>query len=324
MIQLSIISAVYNTAEYLPAHLKSILDNSSRIDWELIIVNDGSKDNSKDILEQYRQCYPSLKIIHKNNEGLSYARKSGWEVAQGKYIWFVDSDDQIAPGSIDNILNNLYSDYDLYLYDLMVIKKNGEFKIKGSSLDHQILDKKLLSRNLLTFSLVIKVIKSELINSEYFTNLSIGEDLFLTYNLIPKLTNLIYYPQVIYFYYIRSVSMTRKYSEKWLEREKILDLLSRRWMREGVYKEYKMIFDLIRLDLSVDVCISSLTLNSKNDARKVLNLVKRIDKIDKYEKKFVLLVKVVKKTKILKFIIFLFSRFYYTNMLLRKCRKIVF
>jgi hypothetical protein len=181
----------------------------------------------------------------------------------------------------------------------MVIKKNGEFKIKGSSLDHQILDKKLLSRNLLTFSLVIKVIKSELINSEYFTNLSIGEDLFLTYNLIPKLTNLIYYPQVIYFYYIRSVSMTRKYSEKWLEREKILDLLSRRWMREGVYKEYKMIFDLIRLDLSVDVCISSLTLNSKNDARKVLNLVKRIDKIDKYEKKFVLLVKVVKKTKIL-------------------------
>lgn len=321
MIQLSIVSAVYNTSEYLTAHLKSILTNSTRMDWELIIVNDGSNDNSGEILEQYKQLDSRVRVIHKDNEGLSYARKSGWEVSKGKYIWFVDSDDQIAPNSIDNILNNLDSNYDIYLYDLLVIKNNGKFKIKGSGLNFHVLDRQILLNNLLTFSLVIKIIRKELICGDYFTNLSIGEDLYLTYNLVPKLASVLYYPLVIYHYHIHSVSMTRKYSEKWLEREKILELIRNRWLNDGIYNEFKMVFDLIRLDLSIDACISSLTLSSGRDVREVLNLVNRIDKIDRYGNKISLSIKVIQKTQLFKTIVFMFSRFYFTNMLIRMYLK---
>lgn len=93
---LSIIVPVYNVEFYLENCLKSILSQSFT-DFELILVNDGSKDNSGLICEKYANIDNRIILIEKNNGGLSSARNAGLKIAKGKYITFVDSDDELAP-----------------------------------------------------------------------------------------------------------------------------------------------------------------------------------------------------------------------------------
>ena len=94
MIKVSIIVPVYNTAQYLRRCLDSIISQTLE-DIEIICVNDGSTDNSLDILQLYASKDKRIKIINKENEGLVSARKAGVSEAVGEYIGFVDSDDWI-------------------------------------------------------------------------------------------------------------------------------------------------------------------------------------------------------------------------------------
>lgn len=101
MIKLSIIIPVYKTEKYIDTCLKSIFIQDVGIDsYEVIIVNDGSPDKSMNIIRKYENLYSNIKVILQENQGLSVARNSGLAVAQGKYVWFVDSDDTIVPNSI--------------------------------------------------------------------------------------------------------------------------------------------------------------------------------------------------------------------------------
>ena len=91
----SIIVPVYNVEKYLNECVDSILSQTF-IDFELILVNDGSKDNSGKICDEYAEKDARVKVIHKENGGLSDARNKGTEIAQGKYIIYIDSDDYLA------------------------------------------------------------------------------------------------------------------------------------------------------------------------------------------------------------------------------------
>ena len=93
---LSIITPVYNTAKYLPACLDSLLDQGIPYEeYEVILINDGSTDHSAEILDRYANEYPNLRVIHKENSGVSATRNIALDMAQGEYIWFIDSDDFI-------------------------------------------------------------------------------------------------------------------------------------------------------------------------------------------------------------------------------------
>ncbi len=93
---LSIITPVYNTAKYLPACLDSLLDQGVSYDtYEVILINDGYTDGSAAILDEYAGKYPNLRVVHKENGGVSAARNIALDMAQGEYIWFIDSDDFI-------------------------------------------------------------------------------------------------------------------------------------------------------------------------------------------------------------------------------------
>lgn len=95
MIKVSVIVPVYNVGKYLDKCLESLIKQTLK-DIEIIIVNDGSTDNSKHIIDLYKNKYPKLiKAITQNNQGISIARNKGIEQAKGKYISFVDSDDYI-------------------------------------------------------------------------------------------------------------------------------------------------------------------------------------------------------------------------------------
>lgn len=101
----SIIIPVYNTGRYVSKCLDSCLHQDLlKEQYEIIIVNDGSTDNTIDIVLKYKEQFDNIIVISQKNKGLSAARNAGLNIAKGEYIWFVDSDDWIR----ENILNNLY------------------------------------------------------------------------------------------------------------------------------------------------------------------------------------------------------------------------
>lgn len=105
--RLSIIVPVYNVEQWLNRCLDSLYKQElSEDEFEVILVNDGSTDNSLSIAEAFAKHHSNIRIISRANGGLSAARNTGLEYAQGDYVWFVDSDDFIEPNSIKPILQN--------------------------------------------------------------------------------------------------------------------------------------------------------------------------------------------------------------------------
>ena len=102
---LSIIVPVYNVEEYLPHCINSLLDQGlTEKQYEIILVNDGSTDNSPVICQSYVDKYPFIHCYSQKNQGLSGARNTGMKHVKGKYVQFVDSDDFLQPNSIKAVL----------------------------------------------------------------------------------------------------------------------------------------------------------------------------------------------------------------------------
>lgn len=109
MVKISIIMPVYNVEDYLDRAIKSILDQTYE-NWELIIVNDGSTDQSGEISDSYDNRYDKIKVLHQDNAGSGAARKKGMNYCKGEYICFVDPDDFISEEALNNNVGiiNLY------------------------------------------------------------------------------------------------------------------------------------------------------------------------------------------------------------------------
>ena len=105
ILQLSIIVPVYNLENYIGECLDSLLEQNVDIEnYEIIVVNDGSTDNSRAILDDYSKKFDNIRVFHKENRGVSSARNFALEYALGDYIWFVDGDDLVAPNVLSDIL----------------------------------------------------------------------------------------------------------------------------------------------------------------------------------------------------------------------------
>ena len=131
----SIIVPIYNVERYLEQCIESVIAQDYQ-NYELILVDDGSPDNSIDICIKYAKKYKNIIVIHKTNGGLSDARNAGIKVAQGEYIMFLDSDDywegKTALSEIKNIITN--SSPDLIIYDMAYLY-NKEIEYYISSKD---------------------------------------------------------------------------------------------------------------------------------------------------------------------------------------------
>ena len=101
--ELSVIIPIYKTEEFLTECVDSILDKADE-DVEVVLVDDGSPDGCPEICDRYADRDPRVRVVHKENGGLSSARNAGLAVAKGQYVTFVDSDDQIFPDSLPEIL----------------------------------------------------------------------------------------------------------------------------------------------------------------------------------------------------------------------------
>lgn len=104
--KVSIIMPIYNTSKLLRPQIQSIL-SQAYTDYELILVDDGSTDDSGDICDEFAEKDERITVIHKTNAGVDEARNTGIDTAQGQYLYFVDSDDELLPDALQTLADGM-------------------------------------------------------------------------------------------------------------------------------------------------------------------------------------------------------------------------
>ena len=134
--KLSIIIPAYNVEKYLAKCLETCLNQDvSKDSYEIIVVIDGSPDNSLEIAQSYANKYNNISIINQENQGLSMARNNGLRQALGEYVWFIDSDDWIETNCLKRICSHLINSLDIlqiqyrYVFSDSIQLKDGNLTI---------------------------------------------------------------------------------------------------------------------------------------------------------------------------------------------------
>lgn len=209
---LSIIVPVYNVEEYLDNCIQSILHQTYQ-DWELILVDDGSTDNCPNICDKYTALDHRITTIHKQNGGLSSARNAGIDIANGDYITFIDSDDDIAPNTYSENIAILEANpkIELLVYP-MILDYNNERKRKNNEKKILLEDKREIflawyNHNPIDKSSCTKIFRRDIIKPYRYPVGHVHEDFFFFLNLIPKLNCIQISNQGEYHYYSREGSI---------------------------------------------------------------------------------------------------------------------
>lgn len=225
MKKLSFIVPVYNVSTYLECCVNSLLNQDvPRSEYEIILVDDGSTDESGVIADEFAKKYSNIYTYHKENGGLSDARNFGIEKANGEYIWFVDSDDSIAENCLGNLLefatkhNSDYVDFSFFF--CMGNKKTiGNKKEVKEKLNNQYL---YLSNANIYFSAWCFISKRSIWkeNNIYFTKGIIDEDFESVLRLLQYCNKCNYY-SIESGLYLYNVSRPGSITEnKTLEKER--------------------------------------------------------------------------------------------------------
>lgn len=223
----SIILPVYNVEKYLRPCVDSILSQSFK-DYEIILVDDGSKDSSGKICDEYSSKYAFVNTIHKSNGGLSDARNVGLRQAKGEYVFFIDSDDYLID---ENVLQRI-SQKLKYNPDVVAFKSIKWFETNGelshTTTDLSVSDDRLaacekyielIDKDSYSNSAWSKVIKRALLvdNNIEFEKGLLGEDNDWYYKVIGVLSSVELIDEPLYVYRQRAGSITKTYKNKNLE-----------------------------------------------------------------------------------------------------------
>lgn len=216
--KISIIVPVYNSSRFLPDCIASVKAQSIA-DWELILVDDGSTDQSADILTSYAQADARLRIIYQENKGQFFARRKGIDTAKGEYLVFLDSDDELTPNCLETLQAAFReTQADMVLYTGMIIC-NGEDSgrmIGGISKSEKEVSSSWLKECLISCndlnSLCLKAFRRELFlgdNTDYSSlkGAHCGEDKVQFLHPVTQAKKIAYIPNCLYRYNHRTDSV---------------------------------------------------------------------------------------------------------------------
>lgn len=223
--RISVIVPVYNVAAALPRCLDSIFAQTYH-DIELIAVDDGSPDNSGEILDWYAQTHPNIRVIHKENGGVTSARLRGIQEATGEWIGFVDGDDEIEPDMYERLLVNAvehgtqisHCGYQMWFADGRVhYFYNTDLRIKHDRTTglRELLSGEMIEPGLCN-KLFHKTLLHGLVQSEAVdTSIKINEDLLMNFYLFSAAATSVYEDWCPYHYIVRSGSASRAKMNKY-------------------------------------------------------------------------------------------------------------
>ena len=217
---ISVIVPVYNVEEYLEECLESIRKQTYQ-NIEVILVNDGSTDGSKEICERYCQQDPRFRLINKENQGLSIARNRGVKESNGEYIMFVDSDDVVKENIVEVLLSYMKADVDLVECNLTQnkeeLQKNKPIRVvfEGNSPESII---KCIAFKEVKFCAFTKLYRREIVEKVPFLEGIIYEDVYTGINYLKYIRKMVAVDLKGYYYRVRPNSiMTTSFSEKNLD-----------------------------------------------------------------------------------------------------------
>lgn len=221
----SVIVPVYNVAEYLPRCINSLTNQTER-NIEIILVNDGSTDESTFICREAASLDSRIVLIEKENGGLSSARNAGLDIAGGNYILFVDSDDYVS----SDFCSEALACFEKSGSDMVVFGFDTIFTDKGKTVHHHTKKPGTITKEEVVRGLLIDgYINSLAWNKAYRRSLFDGvrypegvmfEDVGTTYKLVDKASSFYISDRITYYYGIRSDSISGKW---WLSDRKIND-----------------------------------------------------------------------------------------------------
>lgn len=204
--KISVIIPVYNSEKYIEKCLDSVLNQTYK-NFEIIVINDGSKDNSKEILEKYAKKYPNIiRHIEQENKGVAKTRNYGIQIAKGEYIAFIDNDDYIDNDYLENFVNVAKTgEYDAVIGGYRRPNEDGKI-IKEVHLQDEEWSK------FIVFAPWAKIYKKEYLlkNDITFLSNNIGEDVYFNLQalLISDKIKIIDYVGYNWFFNTKSVSNT--------------------------------------------------------------------------------------------------------------------
>lgn len=291
MPKLSIIVPIYNVEEYLENCINSILNQTFK-DFELILVNDGSPDNSLEICYIYKEKDNRIKVIDKENGGVSSARNAGIDIALGDYIAFVDPDDDIEYNMYEELIKTIEQhNVDMVICSLKYINLiNGTISLQkvwkelNTVINRDIIEKEIF-KDILSFKdeYGIYAPVNKLYNKKIFDKFKIkfdenryhGEDARLNLCLLNEVNNICFIDKPFYNYYIRKrESLTQVVREDFyshiLDNKNFHEYLCRKYnYREFEYKGVKHY---------LNNCISYMISISKSNFKinKKINILSKI------------------------------------------------
>ena len=236
--KITVIVPVYNVENYLNKCLDSLINQTYK-NLEIIVINDGSTDNSGEICQEYAQKDNRIIYVEQENGGLSDARNAGLERMTGSYVTFVDSDDWVEPNYVEVLHNKLIG----YQADIAIgnyYSYNEDeamyyFHVNSESYYEKLYDNISIFENLYdakqmkSFSLISawgKLYKAELFDYIRFDKGKLDEDGYINQKLYLLVQKVIYINQGLYAYRQRSGSITKTWTEKWMHA--LVDAMSER------------------------------------------------------------------------------------------------
>jgi len=258
MAKISIIVPVYNVEKYLARCLDSCL-NQTFSDIEVICVNDGSTDESTKILTSYEKYDNRIKVINKVHEGPSSAKNAGFEVAIGKYILFVDSDDYLSSIAVEKLYTNAeYNNSDFVIFDYISGTNNYEncqrFKIDifGRHFENNPFCIENISPDMYKYmhisacsKLYLRKFLTE--NEIEFPEGIIFEDNSYFAQVYTKAKRITYVPEPLYYYQQGKSKQMSRTDEKLFDIIKVYRLIEDEFERTGHWSNYKQTIQLLMM-----------------------------------------------------------------------------
>lgn len=217
-ISISILVPVYNVEKYLPRCIDSVITQDFQ-DWELVLVDDGSPDKCGEICDEYAAKYPEkIKVIHKENGGVSSARLTSFQNANGEFLVFLDSDDWLLPNALSILYNAITSENGIDIVRSVVkrVSDNGKEWIEHYDIESDIIGEnsffESMSRYNISPYLHSGIYRSCLFKESVFqplidNSISVGDDWIINYYISPQVKYVKFINTPVYAYFLNTSSM---------------------------------------------------------------------------------------------------------------------
>lgn len=209
---ISIIVPVYNADKYLYNCLYSLVNQTYK-NIEIIVINDGSTDNSEQIIKKFKYKYKNVIALYEDNKGVSYARNKGIELAKGKYLMFVDSDDYVSTTIIEEMYNVMI-EKNVNLVQCDFVKgKDLKYKFKKNMGKIEILDQSnMFDTRRCKIIPCAKLFLTKYVKNNLFEVDKSFEDEFFTYKVLYESKKIALLHRALYYYYQSPNSAMRNQS----------------------------------------------------------------------------------------------------------------